>query len=83
MKFLMIAMISVGVALAGCGKHDHSKHEHGTTGESHADKVKDPVCLMEIDKAGARTETHDNQTYQFCSQECQTKFKADPVKYVK
>ncbi len=47
--------------------------------------VRDPVCGMQIDreKAGAahRTATHANETYYFCSEECQKRFLADPAKY--
>lgn len=32
MKVLLIAMVSAGLALAGCKKHDHSEHDHGMTG---------------------------------------------------
>jgi len=45
-------------------------------------KVKDPVCGMEIEaeKAFAKRE-HMGQTFYFCSQDCVSKFDADPHKY--
>ncbi|MDP2730626.1 MAG: heavy metal translocating P-type ATPase [Dehalococcoidales bacterium] len=48
------------------------------------DKVKDPVCGMEIDpKSADTTEEYKDKTYHFCSADCHDKFKADPEKYVK
>ena len=45
-------------------------------------KVKDPVCGMEIEseKAFAKRE-HEGRTFYFCSQDCVSKFDADPHKY--
>jgi len=45
-------------------------------------KVKDPVCGMEIEaeKAFAKRE-HDGRTLYFCSQDCVSRFDADPHKY--
>ena len=44
---------------------------------------KDPVCGMTVDPATAahRTGYHGRQHY-FCSAGCQTKFEADPERYV-
>ena len=83
MKYALIALTALTLAFAGCGKHDHSKHDHGTTDHTHGEKAKDPVCQMEIGKEGAKSSMHGSQTYYFCSQACQDKFKADPAKYVK
>ncbi len=46
-------------------------------------KVKDPVCGMEIDpdQAAANVE-HDGETYYFCSDSCHSQFEANPSKYV-
>ncbi|MEO7229387.1 MAG: YHS domain-containing protein [Candidatus Limnocylindrales bacterium] len=47
-----------------------------------ADKVKDPVCGMEIDPAqAAATEVHEGQTFYFCSQACHDTFVKDPHRY--
>jgi Cu+-exporting ATPase len=47
-----------------------------------ADKVKDPVCGMEIDPEEAvAQEEHDGTTFYFCSESCHEKFLADPHRY--
>jgi len=48
-----------------------------------ADKVKDPVCGMEIDpqQAAAHAE-HQGQTIYFCSPGCKTAFEKDPGRYL-
>jgi RND family efflux transporter MFP subunit len=51
-----------------------------------ATPVTDPVCRMEIDEAKARaagrTVTYHGEPYFFCSDDCKTKFQADPARYV-
>ncbi len=43
----------------------------------------DPVCGMKVDPAkAAGSLVHEGKTYQFCSQHCLEKFKADPASYV-
>ncbi|WP_246657639.1 heavy metal translocating P-type ATPase [Cohaesibacter sp. CAU 1516] len=43
----------------------------------------DPVCGMQVRvKVGARSEQYDGESYYFCSDGCQEKFKADPYFYV-
>ncbi len=43
----------------------------------------DPVCGMTVDPATARaTAVHDGKTYYFCCPSCQTKFVADPARYL-
>ncbi|MBI2847542.1 MAG: heavy metal translocating P-type ATPase [Chloroflexi bacterium] len=52
------------------------------TEEETMTKVKDPVCGMEIDpKNAAAREEFQGKTYYFCSENCHTKFKAEPKKY--
>lgn len=42
----------------------------------------DRVCGMQIDeKAAAGSVTHNNKSYYFCSKQCLTKFRENPVKY--
>ncbi len=61
--------------------HDHG-HGHGAV-EPGADKVIDPVCGMTVDPKTARgTAAHAGQTYYFCSTGCQTKFQAEPDRYL-
>jgi Cu+-exporting ATPase len=44
--------------------------------------VTDPVCGMKVTlKPDTRSETFDNKAFYFCSEKCQTKFKADPWFY--
>jgi YHS domain-containing protein len=48
-----------------------------------ADKVKDPVCGMDIDpKTAAGMSEYQGQTYYFCSQGCKKSFDREPEKYV-
>ena len=45
-------------------------------------KVKDPVCGMEIDpKSAAGTSTYQGQTYYFCSPNCKRTFDKNPAAY--
>ncbi|WP_296217299.1 heavy metal translocating P-type ATPase [Pseudomonas sp. UBA2684] len=57
--------------------HDHSKHQEDQHGSQH-----DPVCGMVVKPDSPFTESHEGQTYRFCSTKCQEKFRADPTRYV-
>ena len=47
-----------------------------------ADKVKDPVCGMEIRPAdAAATEVHEGRAFYFCSEACHQTFVDDPHRY--
>lgn len=47
-----------------------------------ADKVKDPVCGMEIDpRAAVAREEHEGRTFYFCSTACHDAFLKDPHRY--
>ncbi|MBI3745747.1 MAG: YHS domain-containing protein [Chloroflexi bacterium] len=47
-----------------------------------ADKVKDPVCGMEINpESAAAKEEHEGRTFYFCSQACHHTFVGDPHRY--
>ena len=48
-----------------------------------AEKVKDPVCGMEIksNQAAAKTE-YQGKIYYFCSLGCKTAFEQNPTKYI-
>jgi len=74
---------SPGPATSG---HEHHHHHHGSHDihdqQSHAAADKDPVCGMTVNPATARSHVHVGRTYHFCSQGCQTKFAADPGKYL-
>lgn len=46
-------------------------------------QVQDPVCGMKIDPTQAASQRdYNGATYHFCSDECRTKFDADPAQYV-
>ena len=47
-----------------------------------ADKVKDPVCGMEIrPEDAAATEVHEGRMFYFCSAGCHAAFVKDPHRY--
>jgi Cu+-exporting ATPase len=61
----------------GSCSHTHQHSHHTQT------KVKDPVCGMDVDPATAKHHAaHENETFYFCSAGCQSKFEADPAKYM-
>lgn len=78
--------------------HDHNHHQgaahahnkghgggsgHHTATADASDTVKDPVCGMSVDPTTAKHRAqYQGATYYFCSENCQTKFMADPGKYV-
>lgn len=67
--------------------HDHQGHGahagHHETGKTNAGQAKDPVCGMVVDphETTHRAE-HGGRPYYFCSSGCQSKFEADPARYV-
>ncbi len=44
--------------------------------------AKDPVCGMTVDETKARHSEYQGQSYFFCSAGCQTKFEADPPRFL-
>ena len=49
-----------------------------------AEKIKDPVCGMEIEKdAAVGPVEHRGKIFYFCRQRCKQKFENDPAKYTK
>jgi Cu+-exporting ATPase len=64
--------------------HAHAHHDHGDGHPgSSGDATLDPVCGMTVDPKTARgTAEHAGQTYYFCSTGCQSKFVADPERYL-
>ena len=71
--------------------HDrHAGHDHQTKDDMPAEALKsgegatavDPVCGMTVAlKPDTRSQQNGDQTFHFCSEKCQTKFKADPWFY--
>lgn len=46
-------------------------------------KAADPICLMRVEKEKAQfLQTYKDQTYYFCSKNCQEQFNQDPEKYL-
>ncbi len=67
--------------------HD-PRHHHGdgvaAANAPEAGKARDPVCGMTVNIATAKYRTtHNGTDHYFCSAGCQTKFGADPDKYLK
>lgn len=59
------------------------EHTHSHTKQpANAGALKDPVCGMVVTPASVHQVDHQAKTYYFCSASCQTKFKADPRKYL-
>ena len=69
----------------GCcgGGHNHPKAAQGSAHATHGQHAVDPVCGMTVDPgATAFHFEKDGATHHFCSAGCQTKFAADPQKYL-
>jgi len=64
------------------GAHEgHHHHHHEPAAD--AGKVKDPVCGMMVDPHETRHRAqYEGKPYYFCSTGCQSKFMAEPVKYL-
>lgn len=64
---------------AHAGHEGHMHHEPPPAG---AETAIDPVCGMTVTlKPDSRKESFGGKTHYFCSEKCQTKFKADPYFY--
>lgn len=62
--------------------HEHSHAEHSQSRRS-ATAVKDVVCGMEVEPARTRHHVNHNvHELHFCSAGCETKFEADPERYL-
>ena len=62
--------------------HHHHGHDHGNDAPAGADTATDPVCGMTVQVTDkTRTETYDGQSFHFCSDGCQEKFRNDPYFY--
>lgn len=87
MKGIMASLAAAGMlAGVGCGEGSDSSKPPiiAVHPAPSAEKVKDPVCDMSIDKSVAKgQEVYKGAHYYFCSADCHSKFKAAPEKYVK
>lgn len=88
--FLVIGVLFYLMMRFGCGAHTgghgegHEGHMgHGEGPPTLSQKVKDPVCGMEIDRdhSYAMVKKGERQIY-FCSQNCQNKFNEKPDKFL-
>jgi Cu+-exporting ATPase len=63
--------------------HEHHHHSHHAPEAADSQTVKDPVCGMMVDphETPHRAE-YEGKPYYFCSSGCQSKFMAEPAKYV-
>jgi Cu+-exporting ATPase len=65
---------------------DPAEHRHGdgaSDGKDPAKTARDPVCGMMVDPhSAAHRSGHEGHAYYFCSAGCQSKFAADPGKYL-
>ena len=75
--------IAGGAAKGSGGGHDHAGHgPHDPHADGNAN-VRDPVCGMTVDPATSPHRfDYRGETFHFCSAGCQTKFAADPQKYL-
>jgi len=73
-----------GSCCGGSHDHGHRTHDHTPHQANVAPLVIDPVCGMKVDPA-TNKHRHDYQgkIWHFCSNDCRTKFAADPEKYLK
>ena len=83
--FGLILGISAQLHGLAVSESQKDKQKQGTQTTQKADqKVKDPVCGMEIDtKSAAGKSTYKGKTYYFCSVSEKEQFDKEPTKYVK
>ncbi len=85
--FYLMMKHGCGAHMGGHGGHDSGHKGHGEHGGERtptiSQKVKDPVCGMEIDadQAYAMVRKEEGQLY-FCSEACHSRFNAEPEKYL-
>ena len=80
---LMILAIPVMLALAACDQKPAEKSSGMPAAPAtSADRSKDPICGMMVDKEKAAFKTtHEGATYYFCAEGCLKKFQAEPKKF--
>lgn len=63
--------------------HEHRHHSHHGPEAADSQKAKDPVCGMKVDPHETPYSVqYGGKPYYFCSSGCQSKFMAEPAKYV-
>ena len=79
MRTLML--LALPLLLVSCDAKEEPKgHDHSQPAAS-ADKAKDPVCGMLMEKAKMVKHAHEGADYYFCEDACLKKFQAEPKKY--
>ncbi|HEV7264117.1 MAG TPA: heavy metal translocating P-type ATPase [Falsiroseomonas sp.] len=64
-------------------QHGHHGHGHSSKEAERGGRVTDPVCGMKVEpRATPHHAEHAGQTFHFCSAGCQSKFVADPARYL-
>ena len=75
--------MSKRAAAHGHHHHGHHHHDHAPAGAAVVERVRDPVCGMDVDPhATPHRVAHAGHTHYFCSASCRTKFVADPGQYL-
>jgi len=75
--------LALPLLLFACDKKDEKAGSGGmpSAPATSADRAKDPICGMMVDKATSLKATHEGANYYFCAEECVKQFKADPKKH--
>ncbi len=75
------------IAVSGTFLIDSESRMKAATAQANSQRVKDPVCGMEVDAAQAKTSgmaiEYSGRTYYFCSEDCRQKFDKNPEIYIK
>ena len=70
-------------AHASHGSHEGHVHAPAIDASETVERARDPVCGMSVDPhTTPHRHQHGGRPYYFCSAGCQTKFQADPTKYL-
>jgi len=66
----------------GCSGHHGGEHGRGHPQAQAPTGLTDPVCGMSVTEASEHRQEHGGKLYYFCSNRCQSKFSAEPDKYL-
>lgn len=62
--------------------HPSSSHSHHSEADDSQSQLKDPVCGMIVKPDSPYRADYQGERFYFCSQKCQTRFDAQPAKYL-
>jgi YHS domain-containing protein len=77
-------LLALPLLLVACDQKSEPRapeHSMPASPAASADKAKDVVCGMFVEKSKSTKLTHEGADYYFCSDNCANKFKAEPKKY--